>query len=162
MGSMLWIDIIAAVLGIAGLLGCVVPVLPGPPLSWAGILVLYLWGPDNVFTTRFLLIWLVVTIIVTVLDYVVPSYFTRVTGGSKAAGRGSLVGLFVGLIFFPPFGMIAGAFLGALLAEIFVNGKDLKQSFKPALGSFLGFLCGTFMKVVVSGMMLFYIVKAFF
>lgn len=159
---MVWIDILAAVLGIIGLLGCVAPVLPGPPLSWAGILVLYLWGPENAFTTKFLLIWLAVTVVVTVLDYVVPSYFTRISGGSKAAGRGSLVGLFVGLIFFPPFGMIAGAFFGALLAEILINGKELKNSLKPAFGSFIGFLCGTFMKIVVSGMMMFYIVRAFF
>lgn len=158
---MVWIDILAAVLGILGLLGCVVPVVPGPPLSWAGILVLYLWGPENAFTTKFLLIWLAITVVVTVLDYVVPSYFTRVSGGSKAAGRGSLVGLFVGLIFFPPVGMIVGAFLGALLAEIFVNGKELKHSLKPALGSFAGFLCGTFMKLVTSGVMLFYIAKSF-
>lgn len=159
---MVWIDVLAVVLGIIGLLGCVVPVVPGPPLSWAGMLVLYLWGPDNVFTTKLLLVWLVVTLVVTVLDYVVPSYFTRVSGGSKASGRGSLVGLFVGLFFFPPFGMIAGAFLGALLAEIVINGKEFKNSLKPAFGSFIGFLCGTFMKLVASGWMLYYIIKAMF
>lgn len=159
---MVWIDILAAALGFAGLLGCLVPVLPGPPLSWLGLLVLYLWGAGDPFSTRFLLVWLAVTVIVTVLDYVVPSYFTRVSGGSKAAGRGSLAGLFVGLIFFPPVGMIVGAFLGALLAEIFINGKDFSHSLKPALGSFAGFLCGTFMKVVASGVMLYHIFKAFF
>lgn len=154
-----WIDIIAIALGIVGLIGCVAPVIPGPPFSWAGLLVLYLWGGGTEITTKFLLIWLSVTVVVTVLDYVVPSYFTRITGGSKAAGRGSLVGLFVGLIFFPPFGMIAGAFLGALLAEMFVNGKELKHSLKPAFGSFAGFLTGTFIKLVSSGLMMWYIIK---
>ena len=159
---MVWIGIIAIILGILGLVGCILPVIPGPPISWAGILLLYLWGKDDPFTTRFLLIWLAVTIVVTVVDYVVPSYVTRVTGGSKAAGRGSLIGLFAGLIFFPPWGMIGGAFLGALLAEILINGKELRNSIKPALGSFAGFLCGTFIKLVASGMMLFYILKAAF
>ncbi|MBQ7575268.1 MAG: DUF456 domain-containing protein [Bacteroidales bacterium] len=154
--------IIAIILGLVGLVGCILPVIPGPPISWAGMLLQYLWGKDDPFTTRVLIIWLVVTIVVTVIDYVVPSYFTRVTGGSKAAGRGSLVGLFVGLIFFPPWGMIGGAFLGALLAEILINGKELRTSLKPALGSFAGFLCGTFIKLVASGMMLFYIIKAAF
>ena len=158
----IWIDIIAALLGVVGLLGCVVPVLPGPPLSWAGLLVLYIWGPDGVFTTSFLLVWLAVTVLVTVLDYVVPSYFTRASGGSKAAGRGSLAGLFVGLLFFPPLGMILGSFLGALLAEMFVEGKNLEKSIKPALGSFAGFLCGTFMKLAVCWVMMYHIVRAMF
>lgn len=155
---MWWIDAIAIVLGVVGLVGCILPVIPGPPVSWAGLLVLYIWGKTEM-TGRFLLVWLVITVIVTVLDYVVPSYFTRVSGGSKAAGRGSLIGLLIGIFFFPPWGMIAGAFIGALLAEIFINGQNLKGSIKPAMGSFLGFLCGTFLKLVCSGTMLYYIFR---
>lgn len=154
-----WVEIIAVLLGILGLVGCVLPVIPGPPFSWAGILLLYLWGGGDEISMSFLMIWLVVTIVVTVLDYIVPAYFTKITGGSKAAGRGSLIGLFVGLIFFPPFGMIAGAFLGALFAEMFIEGNELRSSLKPAFGSFLGFLAGTFMKLAASGVMMFYIIK---
>jgi hypothetical protein len=110
-------------------------------------------------TLKFLLIWLAITIIVTVLDYIVPAYFTKITGGSKIAARGSLVGMFIGIIFFPPTGMIVGAFLGAVLAEVIFNGKELRKSIKPALGSFLGFIFGTFLKLVASGLMLFYIFK---
>jgi Uncharacterized protein conserved in bacteria len=158
---MVVIDILAIILGLVGLVGCILPVIPGPPLTWAGLLLLYIWGDCGV-STKFLLIWLAVTVVVTVLDYIVPSYFTRVTGGSKAAGRGSLVGLFLGIIFFPPWGMIIGAFLGALLAEMLINGREMKGSIKPALGSFLGFLCGTFMKLVSCGVMLFYMIKFIF
>lgn len=157
-----WIGILATVLGLAGLAGCILPVIPGPPISWAGLLVLYLWGKDDPFTARFLMVWLVITVAVTIVDYIVPAFFTRVSGGSKAAGRGSLVGLFAGLIFFPPMGMIAGAFIGALLAEILINGRELRTSIKPALGSFAGFLCGTFIKLVSSGIMLFHIIRTFF
>lgn len=153
-----WVDIIAVILGLLGLVGCVLPVLPGPPMSWAGMLVLFMWGGG--ISSRTLIIWLVVAIVVTVLDYIVPSYFTRITGGSKSAGRGSLAGLLVGLIFFPPFGMIAGAFLGALLAEMLIDGKALKDSLKPAFGSFLGFLASTLMKLATSAVMMFYIIKA--
>ncbi len=152
------IDIIAVILGIVGIIGCMLPVLPGPPISWAGLLVLYFWGNEPM-SLKFLLIWLGITIVVTVLDYVVPAYFTRVTGGSKVAARGSLAGMLIGIIFFPPVGMIVGAFLGAMLAEIIFNGKELKHSLKPALGSFLGFICGTFIKLVSSGVMMFYIIK---
>ena len=155
---MWWIDVIAVILALAGIVGCFLPVIPGPPLSWGALLLLYFFG-NGEMSLKFLLIWLGITIVVTILDYVVPAQFTRLTGGSKAAGRGSLVGLLLGLIFFPPWGMIAGAFLGALLAEVFINRSSVADSVKPALGSFAGFLCGTFVKLVASGVMFWYLFK---
>ncbi|MBR0500728.1 MAG: DUF456 domain-containing protein [Bacteroidales bacterium] len=155
---MLVLKIIAVILGIAGLVGCILPVLPGPPLSWVGLLLVFLTGQSGM-TTGFLIVWLAVAIVVTVLDYIVPSWITAKTGGSKAAARGTLVGLFLGLIFFPPWGMIAGSFIGALVSEIIFNGSDLQKSLKPAFGSFLGFLLSTGLKLTASGVMLFYIIK---
>ena len=145
-------DIIAVLLSLSGIAGCFLPVIPGPPLSWCALLLLYFFGNGQMSLT-FLLIWLGITVAVTILDYVVPARFTRVTGGSKAAGRGSMVGLIIGMIFFPPWGMIAGAFLGAMAAEVIVNGSSLADSVKPALGSFLGFVFGTLIKLIASGMM---------
>lgn len=155
---MLVLKIIAVILGIAGLVGCILPVLPGPPLSWVGLLLVYITGQSGM-TTGFLIAWLAVAIVVTVLDYIVPSWITAKTGGSKAAARGTLVGLFLGLIFFPPWGMIAGSFIGALVSEIIFNGSDLQKSLKPAFGSFLGFLLSTGLKLTASGVMMFYIIK---
>lgn len=156
----MWINIIAVIIGLVGLVGCFLPVLPGPPISWGALLLLYFFG-NGEMSLRFLLIWLGVTIIVTILDYVVPAQFTRVTGGSKAAGRGSMIGLLVGLIFFPPWGMLIGAFLGALLAEVLVNRTPVADSVKHALGSFLGFLAGTFCKFVSSALMFWYMFRFF-
>ena len=155
---MLALKIIAVILGIVGLVGCVLPVIPGPPLSWLGLLLVFLTGPEGM-TTTFLIVWLVITVVVTVLDYVAPAWITTKTGGSKAAGRGSFVGLILGLLFFPPWGMIAGSFLGALVSEIVFNGRDVAGSLKPAFGSFLGFLLSTGLKLTTSGVMLFYIIK---
>lgn len=155
---MIILKIIAVLLGIAGLVGCILPVLPGPPLSWVGLLLIFLTGSSGM-STGLLIAWLVVTIVVTILDYVVPSWVTRKTGGSKTAARGTLVGLFIGLIFFPPWGMIAGSFLGALLSEVIFEGRDVTGSLKPAFGSFLGFLLSTGLKLTASGVMLFYIIK---
>ncbi|MBQ0025492.1 MAG: DUF456 domain-containing protein [Bacteroidales bacterium] len=152
------IDIIAVLCGIIGLIGCILPVIPGPPISWVGLLLLYLKSGAEVSTTL-LIVMLVITIVVTVLDYVVPSYFTRATGGSKAAGRGSLAGLLVGLFFFPPWGMIIGAFLGALLGEMLINGKQVEKSLKPAFGALLGFMFGTGLKLVACAVMMFYIIR---
>ena len=146
------INILAIIIALVGIVGCFLPVIPGPPVSWAALLLLYFFG-NGEMSLQFLLIWLGVTIFVTVLDYIVPAQFTRLTGGSKVAGRGSLVGLFVGLIFFPPWGMIAGAFLGALIAEVVINRSAVADSVKPAMGAFLGFFAGTFVKLVASILM---------
>lgn len=161
----IFLEIVAVLLGLAGLLGCILPVIPGPPLSYAGLTVMFLWcnapaaGGENLITGKFMLIWLAVTIAVTVLDYIVPALFTKWTGGSKEAVRGSIAGTIIGMVFFPPFGIIVGAFLGALLGEIFLNGKQLAESLLSATGSFLGFIFGTGIKLVASAMMLFYIIK---
>lgn len=157
---MWWIDVIAVIIALAGIVGCFLPVIPGPPLSWGALLLLYFFG-NGEMSLKFLLIWLGITIVVTILDYVVPAQFTRLTGGSKAAGRGSLVGLLLGLIFFPPWGMIAGAFLGALLAEVFINRSSVADSVKPALGSFAGFFFGTFIKLVASVLMFWFMFRYF-
>lgn len=150
------LTVLAVILGLLGLVGCILPVIPGPPLSWAGLLLLY-FKEGSQMSLTFLLVWLAITVAVTVLDYIVPSYFTKMSGGSKAAARGTLVGLFVGLIFFPPWGMIFGSFLGALLAEVLINGNEMKKSLKPALGSFLGFLFSTGLKLTCCGVMMYYI-----
>ncbi len=155
---MLILKIIAVILGIVGLVGCILPVIPGPPLSWVGLLLVFLTHPEGM-TTSLLIVWLVITVVVTILDYVAPSWITKKTGGSKAAARGTLVGLILGLIFFPPWGMIVGSFLGALIAEVVVNGSEVADSVKPAFGSFLGFLLSTGLKLTASGVMLFYIFK---
>ena len=156
-----FIAILALALGVTGIVGSVVPGLPGPPLSWVGLLLLYFWGggtdgSDQPMTLTFLLIWLAVTIVITILDYVVPAYFTKLTGGSKAGGWGAIIGLFVGLVY-PPIGMIVGSLLGAFIAELVFAKKDTVTSVKSALGAFLGFIFGTGAKLAASGVMLFYI-----
>ena len=88
-----FIAIIAIVMGVVGIIGSVAPALPGPPLSWVGLAVLYIWGSGtngagDPVTTKFLLIWLGIVIVVSLLDYFVPAYFTKLTGGSKYGGWG--------------------------------------------------------------------------
>jgi len=156
-----FIAILALVLGLVGIVGSIAPGLPGSPLSWVGLLLIYIWGggtdgAGNEMSLTFLLIWLAVTIVITILDYVVPAYFTKLTGGSKAGGWGAIIGLFAGLIV-PPVGMIIGSLLGAFIAELVVAQKDTATSIKSALGAFLGFLFGTGAKFVAAGLMLFYI-----
>ena len=157
-----FIGILAIVLGIVGIVGSIAPGLPGPPVSWVGMLVLYIWGggansAGEPLSTTFLLLWLGIVIVVSVLDYFVPAYFTKLTGGSKAGSWGAIVGLFIGLIV-PPIGMIVGSLLGAFAGELLFAGKDAGTSLKSAFGAFLGFMFGTGLKLICSAVMLFYLV----
>ena len=142
------IVILAILAGIAGIAGSILPGLPGTPVSWVGLLLLYLWGPEDM-PLKTLVIWGVVMVAVSVIDYIVPMYFTKLTGGSKYAERGALIGLIVG-IFLTPIGMIMGSFLGAFLGESFFAKKDAPQALKAAFGSFLGFMIGTGIKTIAS------------
>ncbi len=149
---MLIISLILALLGIAG---CMAPVLPGPPLNYAAVALLYFFSDKYGLriSDSYMIIWFAVTVLVTVLDYVVPSFLTRLTGGSSAGGKGALAGMFVGIFLLPPLGMIMGAFLGAMLAELLISGRSLQDSLFAAFGSFLGFILGTGMKLIVSVML---------
>lgn len=150
------IIILAILAGAIGIAGSILPGLPGTPFSWIGLLLLYIWGPEAVPVST-LIIWGVVVLIVSVIDYIVPMYFTKLTGGSKYAERGSMIGLIVGL-FLTPIGMMLGSFLGALIAEFIWGGKDLWDSLKAAIGSFLGFMLGTGLKTIVAALIMWKII----
>lgn len=158
-------DIVLLILGflciLIGILGSFLPVLPGPPISWIGLLLLYLTQsvPDNWWilgATLFL------TLLVTALDYVIPAMGTKKFGGSKAGMWGTIIGLLVAIFFpiFGPFGIIIWPFIGALVGEL-LNKANEKTALKAAFGSFLGFLTGTFMKLVLTlGFAIYYVYVA--
>lgn len=145
---------------ISGILGCVLPVIPGPPLSYVGLLLLH-FTEKYQFLPRFLIIWAIITAVVYALDYVIPAWGTKKFGGSKRGVWGSIIGLIVGLFFFPPFGIIIGPFAGAVIGEL-TSGKDSGAALKSGFGSFLGFLMGTLLKLITSGMMTWYFGKELF
>ena len=141
-----------------GIAGSILPGLPGTPVSWFGLLMLYIWGSGTnaageEMSLRTLIVWGVMVAIVSVVDYVVPMWFTKVTGGSKYAERGAMAGLILGIIF-TPVGMILGSFLGAFLAELYYNRQGAAQALKAAVGSFLGFITGTGLKTIVAVLIL--------
>ena len=146
------IIILAILAGVLGIAGSILPGLPGTPVSWVGLLLLYIWGPEEM-ALKTLVIWGVVVAIVSVIDYIVPMYFTKLTGGSRYAERGALVGLLAGIIL-TPVGMILGSFLGAFLFELYYTRKGAGQALKAAIGSFLGFITGTGLKTIVSVLIL--------
>ena len=155
---------------LSGIVGCVAPVLPGVPLAYAGLILLQL--TDKVqFTWQFLVIWAVVVVIVQVLDYFIPAWGTKRFGGSKWGVWGSTVGLFVGLIM-GPWGVVAGPFAGAVVGELLyisshrdkgnnaANSTPLRQALKAGIGSFIGLMTGTVIKLICCGMMTYYFIAA--
>jgi uncharacterized protein YqgC (DUF456 family) len=143
----LFLVIVGLVFCIIGLLGSFLPVLPGPIMSWVGLLLLYLTHKveNNYWVLGFTLL---VTITMTILDYVIPAQGTKRFGGTKYGVYGTNIGLIAGL-FFPPFGFIIGPFVGAFVGELIYNYQDKKGAFNAAIGSFIGFLASTFMKFML-------------
>lgn len=146
------IDILLVLLGLVlivlGMVGSFLPVLPGPPVSWVGLLVLYFTNAVPVSVT-FLVVTGIIAVAMFILDYIIPAAGTKKFGGSKAGAIGTTIGLIVGLLSPIPFGLLIGAFLGALIGEIGFNESDSKTAMKAATGSVLGFLASSFMKFVV-------------
>jgi uncharacterized protein YqgC (DUF456 family) len=141
---------------IIGIIGCLVPVLPGPPLSFIGLILLHLTRFGQ-FTTPALIIFGAITVAVTVMDYIVPVWGTKKFGGSKYGTRGATVGLVIGL-FLGPLGIVLGPLIGAFVGEMIFK-DDLNYALKAGFGSLLGFITGIGLKLAASFVMTFYFVK---
>lgn len=130
---------------VLGIIGSFLPVLPGPPISWLGLLLFYL-APAIPMDYTVLIVTFLVALIVFVLDYIVPAIGTKSYGGSKYGVIGTTIGLVIGLIAPIPFGFLIGPFIGAFIGEFIFNKSKGKTALRAAYGSFLGFLGSTLMK----------------
>lgn len=156
-------DILLLTLGvillILGLIGCVIPAIPGPPLSFLSMLLLEYthWGN---FDSDLLWTFGLIAVVVTVLDYIVPIWGTKKFGGSKAGIWGASIGLVIGL-FLGPLGIVFGPFAGAFVGELTQN-TDTNKALVAALGSFVGLLTGIVLKLIASGFMTYYFIIELF
>ncbi len=155
----LFLIIVGSILLVVGILGCFLPVLPGPPVAYASLILLEFTSKAP-FSTNFLILWAAITIAVTIIDYWVPVYGTKKFGGTKMGVNGATAGLIVGL-FFGPWGIILGPFIGALAGEL-IAGQNMSRAMRSAFGSFIGFVAGTLMKLVVTGIMAYHFFSSVF
>lgn len=151
--------VIGLALIIIGLIGCVIPVIPGPPLSFLGMLALDFtrWGnfdSDTLWTFGLL------ALVVTILDYIVPIWGTKKFGGSRAGIWGATIGLIVGL-FLGPLGVLLGPFAGAFIGEM-TQQSETNKALKAALGALFGLLMGVGIKLIASGFITYYFFKELF
>lgn len=137
---------LSAICMLVGLAGCILPMLPGPPLAWLGMLLLHF--TDRVdFSVTELVVSALVVIATLVLDYFTPMIGAKKFGGGKYGNHGCVIGTIVGM-FFLPLGLILGPFLGAVIGEL-IAGKPFRAALKAGFGSFVGFLFGTLIKLAV-------------
>ncbi len=145
------VDILLITLGgiclIVGLLGCILPVIPGPPISYVGLLLLHITDRSQFSTTQ-LLVWLLLVVVVQVLDYFTPVIGSKFSGGTKWGSWGCLIGSIVGIVFFSPWGIVLGPFGGAFIGEL-LGERSARDAFKSGIGALIGFLVGTVFKVVI-------------
>ena len=154
--------IIGVILTILGLIGCIIPGLPGPTFSFIAILILALvQGFVEPLTSNMIIIMVFITVIVTVLDYIVPAAGAKKYGASKWGIWGSIGGMILGIVFFAPIGIIVGAFLGAVAVEM-LTGKDSKDALRAGWGVFMGTLFGTILKLAASFYMTYLFINALF
>lgn len=153
-----WLLIIAGiVLSIIGIAGSVLPLIPGPPIAFAGLLLQQL-RTDAPYSTGFLIFWAAIVIVSLVLDYFIPIWGTKKFGGTKYGVWGCTLG-FIAAFWLGPWGIILGPFAGAFIGEMIAQ-QNSTIALKAALGSFVGFLAGSFLKLIICFFMLYYIVTA--
>lgn len=140
--------VVAGIFMILGILGSFLPVLPGVPLSWIGLLIFYLI-PGVGINYLFLGITLAVTILIYILNLVIPAMGTKRFGGSKKGMIGATLGLIIGIFAPIPFAILIFPFIGAFVGEL-INKSDSKTAGKAAFGSFVGLLASSFMEFIVT------------
>lgn len=146
-------DIFLLILGflltLLGIVGSFLPILPGPITGWFGLLLLH-YTKAIPMNWTFLGITLAISIIIWILDYIIPAIGTKRFGGSKYGVYGTTIGLIIGLISPIPFGILIGAFFGALVGELYYDRNDTNRAIKASFGAFIGFLTSATIKFSIS------------
>lgn len=150
--------VVGAILIIIGFAGCILPVLPGPPIAYLAFIVLKIINPET-FSSDFLIIMAAITIIVLGLDYVLPIFGAKLYKASKQGIWFSVIGMLIGIFFFAPFGMIFGLLLGAIIGEL-ASGKAKREALKVGFVSFVFSLLAVALKLSLVAVIAFYFIKA--
>ena len=149
--------IFGLLIAVVGLIGCIIPAIPGPPLNFLSLVILEL-AIESAFPMDFYFLWGGTTIVLTFLDYILPIMGAKVYKASSYGIWGSIIGMILGILFFPPFGMILGLFIGAVLGEL-IAGKKEWEALKIGTVTFAASMLMIFIKLALSGIMTFYFIK---
>lgn len=153
--------IIGFLLAVAGMVGCILPIIPGPLLSFSALILLSWIKNWQIFSQTFLIVMGILTVLLTLFDYIAPGLGAKKYGASKRGIWGSAIGMIVGIFFIPPWGMIAGAFIGALVGEL-ASGKSGRKALRAGWGILIGNVFGIGLKLAFTAVVLFFYVKEMF
>lgn len=153
----LLLAILAGFFLVFGFIGTILPVLPGPPLAWLGLLFAFFSSYCNL-SLNVLIICAAAAIVVSILDSILPVLLTKKQNASKYGTRGATIGLIIGF-FAGPWGIILGPFCGAFIGELIHDSNDKKKAFMVAWYSFLGFIFGTGLKMITVSIFIFLFIK---
>ena len=134
---------------LTGLIGCILPIVPGPAIVWVGMVIHKLWVPEASANWWLILVAGIFVGITFLLDYVLALMGAKKFGASRKGGIGALLGGFIGF-FIPPFLLwhIIGPFVGALICELF-DGQTLQRASRVGWGSFLGTIAAYVSKLTI-------------
>jgi uncharacterized protein YqgC (DUF456 family) len=150
--------LLVGILLVAGIIGSIIPVIPGPPISYAAVLLMHFFTPYQ-FDSYLLMTLASIVVFVTFLDYWLQIEGVKRFGGGKKATNGTIIGLLVGIFVFPPIGILVGPFLGAYIGAKMEDKSE--EALKIAFGAIIGFLGGTFLKLLISGFIVYKVVLVF-
>ena len=143
------IFLVALILMILGIVGSVLPIVPGPILSFAGLVIYYIFQENEVLSLGPVLLFALGMLFLIAADYVLPLLGVKFLGASKNGQWGAVIGALVGIVFFPPLGIFIGAFLGAVIGEM-NYGKKLPEAMLVAMGVITGSVLAIFLQVIFS------------
>lgn len=149
---------IGLILALAGMIGCILPVIPGPLLSYSALLLISWTKNWQIFSPSFLIIMGALTAFLMVFDYIAPAIGAKKYGASKSGLWGSAIGMIIGIFFIPPWGLMLGAFSGALVGEL-AAGKSGRKALRAGWGILIGNVFGVGIKLAFTAVVLFYYIK---
>ena len=147
--------IIGIILNIIGIAGVIAPGLPGISLNYISLILLYTAKGEAGFSLQILIVFGVLTFLVLLLDYILPLAGAKKYGASRIGVWGAAIGMLIGIVFFPPFGIIFGLLVGAFTGEM-IAGKDQSQALRSSFATFLGTLTSMVVRFILSIIMAIY------
>ncbi len=150
--------IIAVVLSILGIVGAILPAIPSAVFSYCALLCAYFCSYTDISISA-IIIWGIVSILVSLFDYFLPIYFTKRFGGSKQGVYGTTIGMIAGFFIFPPIGFILCPPIGAIIGELIADRSNVERAVKVGFGSLVAFFFGSGSKLLISLFILLIILK---